>query len=164
MMRAGWLFITLLAFAVRGVAQDGRQEITLSGPGWQLWHDQEATWKDDPLFLPPIELAKIPVNAPTGGWERLGKDGAVDAAVPGTVEEYLQTVPGPAGDLNGVSWWRRPVQIPAASSPRRLLLHFEAVRQRAEVYVNRRLVGYDLIGNSPFDVDLTGVAQPGETI
>jgi beta-galactosidase len=164
MMRAGWLSIVLIASAVRGIAEDGRQETMLSGSGWHLWHDKESPWKDDPLFLPPVDLAKVPVNAPTGGWEALERNAGLAAAVPGTAEEYLQTVPGPEGDLNGVSWWWRAVQIPAANTPRRLTLHFEAVRQRAEIYVNRRLVGYDLIGNSPFDVDLTGVAQPGETI
>jgi beta-galactosidase len=162
--RAGRLLFTVLTFAVRSVAQEGRQEILLTGPGWHLWHDKEATWKDDPLFLPPVDLAKVPANAPTGGWNALESSPAMSVAVPGTVEEYLQTVPGPAGDLSGVSWWWRAVQIPAARSPRRLLLRFDAVRQRAEVYVNHRLVGYDLIGNSPFEVDITDAAKPGETI
>src|SRR3954470_16807215 len=110
MKRAGWFFITVLAFAVRTFAQEGRQEVVLTGPGWHLWRDQEAKWQDDPLFLPPLDLTKIPTNAPSGGWDALGKVTATDAAVPGTVEEYLQTVPGPAGDLSGVSWWWRQVQ------------------------------------------------------
>jgi beta-galactosidase len=164
-MRAAWLFaFGLLAFAARGVAQEGRQEIPLSGAGWHLWHDKTAAWQDDPLLLPPVDLAKLPVCSPTGGWEALEKTPTLDVSVPGTVEEYLQTIPGPAGDLNGVSWWWRTVQIPAASAPRKLLLRFEAVRQRAEIFVNRRLVGYDLIGNTPFEVDITDAAKPGEII
>ncbi len=164
-MRAVWFcFLTPLALAVRTPAQEGRQEIALSGPGWKLWHDKDAAWKDDDLFLPPVDLAKVPANAPTGGWVALDQAAATDAAVPGTVEEYLQKISGPAGDLTGVSWWWRNVTIPASATPRRLLLRFDAVRMRAEVYVNRRLVGYDLIGNSPFEVDITAAAKPGETL
>lgn len=164
-MRAAWLFaFSLLALSLHGVAQEGRQEITLSGTGWHLWQDKQAAWQDDPLFMPPVDLAKVPTNAPTGGWKTLDKVTAIAANIPGTVEEYLQTTPGPTGDLNGVSWWWRTVQIPKAKSPRKLLLRFEAVRQRAEVYVNHRLVGYDLIGNTPFEVDLSNAAKPGETI
>lgn len=157
------LFLLLFMGATRVVADESRQSLDLSGPGWRLWHDEDAAWQDDPLFLPPVDLAKVPANAPTGGWETLDKT-ATTAAVPGTVEEYLQKVSGPPGDFTGVSWWWREVKIPAASSSRRLLLRFDAVRQRAEVYVNRRLVGYDLIGNSPFEVDITDAAKPGDTI
>jgi beta-galactosidase len=158
-----WAFF-LVALVVRGAADDHRQEIDLSGSGWNLWHDEDAAWRDDPLFLPPVDLAKLPVNAPTGGWATLATANAIPAAVPGTVEEYLQTKPGPAGDLTGVSWWWREVQIPAAASPRRLLLRFGSVRMRAEVFVNQRLVGYDLIGDTPFEVDISDAAKPGETI
>ena len=28
--------------------------------------------------------------------------------------------------------------------------------------MNRKLVGYDIIGNTPFDVDVTGAVKPGE--
>jgi hypothetical protein len=109
-----------------------------------------------------VDLSKVPTNAPTDGWEALEKAAAV--AVPGTVEEYLQTTAGPTGDLTGVSWWWRTVQIPAAASPRHLALRFDAVRMRAEIYVNRRLVGYDLVGSSPFEVDISDAAKPGDTI
>ncbi len=139
-----------------------RAEVDLSGPGWKIWHDEAAAWKADELYLPPVDLAKVPVNPPTGGWQEL--ETGQDAAIPGTAEQYLQKIPGPEGDILGVTWWTRPVAIPAAPAPRRLLLRFEAVRQRAEVYVNQKLVGYDVIGNTPFEVDLSNAAQPGETV
>jgi len=122
---AGLLFVFVL-LALSGsnlacrAAPEGRQSIGLSGPGWHLWHDTEAAWKEDPLFLPPVDLSKVPTNAPTNGWDALEKATRTAVAVPGTVEEYLQTTPGPAGDLTGVSWWWRSVQIPAAVSPRHL--------------------------------------------
>ena len=142
----------------RAAAGD-RVEVDLSGPGWRLWLDRAASWENDELFFPPPALASLPVNAPTGGWESLAAGVAV--AVPGTVEEYLQTTPGPAGDIKGVSWWYRTIDVPAAAGPRQVLLRFESLRLRAEVFVNRRLVGYDAVGNTPFEVDVTPAVRPG---
>ncbi len=149
--------LCLLAASAYGAA---RQEISLAGPAWGLWYDRDASWQNDELFLPPVDLSRVPANPPTCGWGRLESLGQ-PVSVPGTVEEYLQTTAGPDGDLTGVSWWFRTIRIPEGA-PRRLLLRFEAVRLRAEVYLNRKLVGYDLIGNSPFEVDLTSAARPGE--
>jgi hypothetical protein len=149
------------AVAAQPNSASPRLTIDLSGPGWKLWHDRDAAWKDDELFLPPVDLAKLPVRPPTGGWSALDQVPAIAAAVPGTAEEYLQQKPGPAGDILGVTWWWRDVVAPAAPGPRRLVLRFESARQRTEVYVDGRLVGYDLIGNTPFAVDLTDHVAPG---
>ena len=154
-------FLALPFLARAAIEANGRVEVDLSGPGWKLWQDADAKWEDDELFLPPVDVAKLPVNPPTGGWEAL-QSNARDVSVPGTVEEYLHPGNGPEGDIKGVSWWVRTVTIPAATSPHRLLLHFDAVRLRAEVFVNRKLVGYDLVGNTPFDVDITDTVKPGE--
>lgn len=155
---AGVMFI---AASLR--ASQPRIEMDLSGPGWKLWQDKDAKWESDELFLPPVDVARLPVNPPTGGWDALNA-GGLDVSVPGTVEEYLHPGNGPAGDLKGVSWWTRRVTIPESDSPRRLLLRFDAVRLRAEIFVNRKLVGYDVIGNTPFEVDITGAARPGDEI
>jgi beta-galactosidase len=151
--------IVLVAAAAH--AGQARIEMDLSGPGWKLWLDKNAKWENDPLFLPPVDIARLPYNSPTGGWDALPSE-SHNVAVPGTVEEYLQHGDGPAGDIKGVSWWVRRIHIPNAGGPRRLLLQFEAVRQRAEVFINRKLVGYDVIGNTPFEVDITDAAGPGE--
>ena len=160
-----WLVILwgILGCPSFNAAAQGRQEVDMSGKGWKLWHDKGAAWQQDELFFPAPDVSQLPVSPPTGGWEVFNSAQAQEVAVPGTVEEYLQQVAGPEGDLTGVSWWYRTVRIPAASSPRRVLLRFESVRMRAEVYVNRKLVGYDLVGNTPFEVDLTGAVRPGET-
>jgi beta-galactosidase len=131
----------------------GRAELDLSGPDWKLWLDREATWKEDKLFFPVPALEALPVNLPTGGWDALS--GSVAVKVPGTVEEYLQTAPSPEGDITGVSWWVRKFELPADPASRRVLLRFDSLRQRAEIFVNRHLVGYDVVGNSPVEVDIT---------
>jgi beta-galactosidase len=140
-----------------------RNGVDLSGPGWSLWLDREASWKDDKLFFPVPALDTLPVNPPSGGWDALATAKTVAVSVPGTVEEYLQTTPGPDGDIVGVSWWTRKIHLPASTSPRRVLLRFESMRQRAEVFVNRRLVGYDVVGNSPVEVDITTAVELGRT-
>ena len=149
------VFVTAIAHAGQP-----RVEMDLGGPGWKLWLDQGAKWENDPLFLPPVDLSKLPYNMPTGGWDELDS-GPHNVAVPGTVEEYLQHGDGPVGDIKGVSWWIRTIHIPNTDGPRRLLLRFESVRQRAEVFVDHALVGYDVVGNTPFEVDITDAAKPG---
>lgn len=140
-----------------------RHDIDLSGRGWNLWFDREAQWKDDTLYFPTPAVAELPVNLPTGGWNALGGVNAMAVSVPGTVEEYLQQKPGPEGDLVGVSWWWRTVTLPAANSPRTVLLRFESIRLRAEVFVNRHLAAYDVVGNSPLEVDISKWVRPGES-
>ena len=156
-----WVGVLVL---VLGSAAQARQEVDLSGKGWRLWLDREARWEQEEVVLPPVDVGKLPVRAPTGGWQALESAGVKDVSVPGTVEEYLQTVPGPQGDIKGVSWWYRTMRIPQVGEGQRTLLRFESVRMRAEVFVNRKLVGYDLIGNTPFEVDISDAARPGEVV
>jgi hypothetical protein len=143
-------------------ANAARTEVDLCGSGWNLWRDGAASWEKDDLFLPPVDLAKIPANAPTGGWGQLTAAKGLAVAVPGTAEEYLSDGKGPESAILGVTWWYRTIRVPEFAGPHRIRLKFESVRQRAEVYVNGKLVGYDLVGNSPFEVDITDFVQPGQ--
>jgi len=150
-----------MSLAISVCAGEPRMETDLSGAGWKLWLDQDAKWENDELFLPPVDVARLPANPPTGGWDSLGSN-TLAVLVPGTVEEYLHPGNGPVGDIKGVSWWVRKFKIPESSSPRHVVLHFDAVRLRAEIFLNRKLAGYDPIGNTPFDVDITDAVKPGE--
>ncbi|MBM3984822.1 MAG: hypothetical protein FJ296_03895, partial [Planctomycetes bacterium] len=160
-----------------------RQVLDLAGPGWRLWLDREAAWEKDELLPPPVDLARVPVHEPTGGWAALDAPTrdtwGVD--VPSTVETWAwealaaeRRAAGEAaaddplaGDHVGVSWWTRAFDLPAgwlapaADGPRRLWLQFDAVRLRAEVFLNRRLVGYDAVGNTPFELDVTDALRAG---
>lgn len=140
-----------------------RSEQDLSGNGWHLLLDTKAAWKDDRLQFPTPPLSELPAAAPTDGWDALAGSQSLAVAVPGTVEQYTQKAPGPDGDYVGVSWWTRRVQIPPGAPNRRVLLRFEAARERAEVFVNRRLAGYNVVGSTPFEVDLTDFVTPGQT-
>ena len=128
-----------------------RHEIDLSGEGWRLWRDERAEWQDDKLHLPPVDVGTLPARLPTGGWQALGASG-LDVSVPGTVEQHYWN---DVGDYRGVSWWWRSLALPPETVDRRAILRFEAARLRAEVFFNGQLVGYDVIGNTPFEIDVS---------
>lgn len=152
------------ASAPATLTQALRGQMSLSGPGWKLWRDKTATWKEDTLYPPGTELAKIPATQPTGGWQALAAQAdAIDVRVPATVEEYLWGAEGDpygtAGNYQGVSFWWRTIDMPATWKGKRLVLHFGAARQRSEVYLNEKLVGYDIVGNTPFRADITDAVR-----
>ena len=135
-----------------------RRVVDLSGAGWRLWLDRKAAWQEDALLPPPVDIARLPSHAPSGGWESL-RDKPLDVSTPGTVEGYLWDE---IGDYVGVSWWSREVELPAIAAGMRVILQFEAVRLRAEVFMNERLVGYDAVGNTPFECDITDAVAAGK--
>ncbi len=147
--------------------------------GWRLWVDEKAAWKEDAIFLPEdVRLAKLPVNPPTGGWGALG-DGGLPVTLPSTVEQHCWGKYGSRpytpeeyryaaddaipqnGAYFGVSWWYRAIEIPASMQGKRIFLKVRGARLRAEVYLNRVLVGYSIMEELPFECDLTSAAKPG---
>ncbi len=136
-----------------------RESIDLSGAGWNITLDEKAVWENDELFLPPVDVSSLPVNVPTGGWSLLANPQVRGVSLPATVEEYLWgwngATFGVGGNYVGVSWFETEVFVPDDWEGRRVSLDFEAVRFRAEVFVNRKLVGYDIVNSTPFGVDVT---------
>ncbi len=148
--------------------------------GWRLWIDEQAEWKDDAIFLPEdVRLDKLPVNAPTGGWEMLTPAAGKEVVLPTSVEqhfwgkfgqrsytpeEYRYAADDPIpqnGAYFGVSWWYREIDIPVAMQGKRIFLHIRGAHLRAEVYLNKKLVGYSIMEELPFECDLTHAADPG---
>ena len=141
------------------------QVIDLTSNNWQLWLDNEAEyWEDTPL-LPPVNLSTTKVNEPTCGWHKLFSKQGKTVQLPATVEEHFCGANGNkfglSGDYVGVSWFSTTFDVPANWNNKRIVLHFESVRMRAEVFVNGQLVGYDLIYGTPFDVDISKAIRPG---
>jgi beta-galactosidase len=142
---------------------------------WRLWVDKTAPWQNDKLFLPDeVDLAKLPINPPTGGWDVLNDQAGISVTLPGTVEEHYwgqaplpvagprpQDVVGLAGNYLGVSWWWRTFTPPALKPGERVILHFPGARQRSEIYVNQKLVGYNLVSEIPLTIDATDALKPG---
>ncbi|MEO6817184.1 MAG: sugar-binding domain-containing protein, partial [Edaphobacter sp.] len=148
--------------------------------GWRLWIDEHAEWKDDAIFLPEdVRLDQLPVNAPTGGWGGLTPAAGKEVVLPTSVEqhfwgkfgersytpeEYRYAADDPIpqnGAYFGVSWWYREIDIPASMQGKRIFLHIRGAHLRAEVYLNKKLVGYSIMEELPFECDLTHAADPG---
>ena len=160
------LFLFLFVFCTSlSLAAPGRYEKILSGPGWTLRLDPKADWENDTLYAPPVDIAKLPVNPPTNGWDGMDRLQGQKVSVPGTVEEHYWSrngnFVGTAGDYRGVSWWSTTFTLDSALKGKRIVLAFDAVNLRAEVFVNHKLVGYDVVGNTAFDVDATSAAVFG---
>ncbi|HVE16177.1 MAG TPA: malectin domain-containing carbohydrate-binding protein [Chthoniobacterales bacterium] len=143
---------------------------------WRLWLDEKAAWQNDKIFLPDeVQLAKLPVNPPTGGWGALSAQAGIPVTLPSTVEEHYwgqkplptagagpEKVVSLESPYKGVSWWYRMFTPPALKVGERLVLSFPGARLRAEVYVNGQLVGYNLITEIPFTADATPALKPGQ--
>lgn len=170
------LFFCTVFSGVINVNAQSNATIDLSQNNWSLWLDTAAKWQHDKLYSPPVKLSEVPVNIPTGGWQSLNnnaKNSAVafshfyveNVHLPATVEQYFWGVNGNkfgvSGNYLGVSWFSTKVDIPADYGAKRVVLKFESVRFRAEVFVNKKLVAYDLVNSTPFDVDISKAMIPG---
>ncbi|MES2277879.1 MAG: sugar-binding domain-containing protein [Bacteroidota bacterium] len=162
--------------AVKNVAASA----DISASGWRLWPDREAQWKDDDIYLPSeVNLSKMKVNAPTGGWQALNDKQGINITLPSTVEEHYwgkfgrrpytkneaQRGAGTSfgnGNYLGVSWWWRSIQVPQFKPGQRVLVWFRGARLRSEVYCNGKLCGYTIMGELPFQADITDAVKPGE--
>lgn len=142
------------------------QATDLSGQNWHIWLDSSASWANDTLFIQPKDLSGLTSNQPSCGWDILESGAGRSVKLPATVEEYFWgqngNSYGTAGDYMGVSWFSTVFNVPQSSRNKRIMLHFESARMRAEVYINRQLAGYNLIDGLPFEVDATPFVAPGK--
>lgn len=147
------------------VAQTGRTVTDLSSNNWKLVLDPAAAWVNDTLYAPPVDLSKLPVHQPTGGWKLLQEQKGINVHLPATVEQYYWgkngNTSGVTGNYLGVSWFVTNINVPVAAKGKRVALQFESVRFRAEVFVNKKLAGYDLVNSTPFEIDITDVVKYG---
>lgn len=75
----------------------------------------------------------------------------------------------PESRLSGVAhtdfiecmWYHRKLRIPAEWTGKKILLHFGGVDYRCEVFLNGQSIGQHVGGVSPFCLDLSGRALPG---
>lgn len=154
----------LLLCPLYGARAQERPVFDLSGKGWHLWQDKDARWQTEDIQLSLEDASKQPLAVPTAGWEVLTSTQSLPIQVPGTAEEYLQTLSGPEGDITGVTWWTRKVNIPDIKKGQKVFLNFGSIRSRAEVFVNQKLVDYQIVDNVPFETDITPYVNPGEQV
>lgn len=161
-MKKSIIAITLLLlFPLCGMKAQERQVVDLSGEGWYLWQDKEAAWEKEEIHLSLEDALKYPLAVPTKGWDVLTSDAALQVCVPGTAEEYLQSQSGPEGDIKGVTWWTRSIDIPVLKKGQKVFLNFSSMRSRAEVFIDHQLVDYQIVDNVPFETDITSYVKSG---
>ena len=113
----------------------------------------------------------LPTTVEQHFWGKYGA-GPDDKPRPYTPEEYRYAASNPPappddddvpqnGAYFGVSWWHRQIDIPTSMHGKRIFLHIRGAHLRAEVYLNRKLVGYSIMEELPFECDLTHAANPG---
>ena len=86
------------------------------------------------------------------------------ASRPYTIAEYEYTGSDPEvtnGAYRGVSWFWRSIDVPDSWTEKQVTLHVRGFRQRIEIFVNRKLVGYDLIAETSYDCDISAALKPG---
>ena len=169
------VFSILLHFIFLSAAEADVSAATHLDQGWRLWLDSKADWQDDTIYLPEdVDLRRMPVNPPTGGWSVLDGGVGIGVSLPATVEEFYfgkapartarsdspSDIVAAEGNYLGVSWWYRPFTPPALGPGERLGFYFPAGRLRSEVYVNGKLVGYSIISEAPFTADATDAINP----
>jgi len=149
-------FLISICFSI-AIHSQNSQNIDLTALKWRLCLDKKATWANDELYLSP-EILKLPNNAPSEGWEMLQKTGK-EITIPATVEEHYWGENGNDfginGDYIGVSWFSTQFKANENWKGKRVLLNFESTRLRAEIYVNKKLAGYDFYNGTPFSVDIS---------
>jgi hypothetical protein len=171
---------TALPALTAATAAHAADPLAVPDEGWSLVIDREAKYADDVIHLPGrLDLARLPVNPPTGGWGMLATAKALNVTLPATVEQYMwgefglrpytgdeyryaedDAIPQ-NGAYRGVSWWTKSIDIPASARGKRVMLNIRGARLRAEVFLNEKLVGYSIMEELPFDCDLTAAMIPG---
>jgi hypothetical protein len=166
MKRVFILLLTSFLWASLNYAQNNR-EIDLSSFNWTIYLDKAASWQSDRLYLPPVNISALPAHEPTGGWDALETMPQKTVHLPATIEQYFWGYNGDkfgvTGNYVGVSWFTTKVDVPEAMRGKRIFLNVGSVRFRAEIFINRRLVGYDLVNSTPFQIDITDAVKPGQT-
>jgi beta-galactosidase len=170
------------ALQSKSVLAAGRFEpvVVIPDDGWRLWPDTEAEWEHDEIFLPDeLNLASLPAHPPSGGWEKLNPQQGIPITLPASVEQYYWGRLGSRpytkaeyeyadadprvmnGAYRGVSWFWREFDLPPAARGKQVTLCIRGCRQRVEVFVNRKLAGYDLIAETSYECDITPMLRQG---
>ncbi|KAA6300382.1 MAG: Beta-galactosidase, partial [Candidatus Ordinivivax streblomastigis] len=128
--------------------------------GWNLWYDASATWVNDSLYLPQeVNIAALALKAPepTGGWQTLDRlpEGGFTVNLPAIVEEYFTPDGNVKTSIPGVYWFWKDVDIPSDWKDKTVQLKIESARLRIEVFANAQLTGYDIVGDIPYNCNLT---------
>jgi beta-galactosidase len=159
-MLLGLAALSAVAGGAGGCAEQGAREGALERP-----HDSREHVRLDKGW--DFHLGTLPVNAATAqrvAGEKGGKSGEwQEVSLPHT----WNNLDGQDGGNNyhmGDGWYRRVVQVTPAMAGKRVYVRFEGVDRNADVYMNGKLEGTHVGGNSAFCLDVTADVHPGPNL
>ena len=131
-----------------------RDEICLNGL-WSLQGAVPSPEGDMPLPGPEWDPVKIRIPSPwnANSFARYSLQGPDHRDFPSYPESW---------DSLRAAWLRTVVRVPSEWASDRVVIHFEAVAGKAEVYVNGRKVAENFDLFLPFEADITDVVTAGE--
>lgn len=144
---------------VKMVEKPNRDEICLNGR-WKFMPVYDASSPDS--FVLPAKFSwettdiKIPSPWDVNNFTRLGASstGGDFVTFPSYPEKWKDAK---------IGWMKKVIQIPSDWKNKTIILHFEGIIGKSKVYVNGKLVAENFDLFLPFQVDITDVANPGET-
>ena len=84
---------------------------------------------------------------------------SLEAAVPASYNDLF--VDPSIRNHVGVVWYQRTVQVPRGWAGERVVLRVDAATHAGQVYVNDTIVATHVGGYTPFEADITGLAEAG---
>jgi len=130
-----------------------RDEICLNG-----------TWKFMPVYGTNVSDFSLPKQF---SWEKT----PIKIPSPWNVNSFtdgrggdFRTFPSypKAWEKAQIGWMQKDVQVPSDWKGKHMVLHFDAVMGKTQVYVNGKLAGENFELFLPFDLDVTSLIKPGQ--
>ncbi len=118
--------------------------------------NEDVVWKParPTIAIPPHADDFVATGFDDRKWDKL--------AVPSNWEMAGYSIPTYDAVDDSVGLYRRWIDVPRSWSGRRIVWRFDGALDGADVYVNGKRAGYHESGYTAFDVDLTGLVQPGK--
>lgn len=107
------------------------------------------SWKFSKVDSPTNQL----VGFDDSEWEKV--------TIPHTWNKVDATDDAPAY-YRGIGWYRKTINIPADKKEKQVYIHFSAVNQETELFINGQTVGYHAGGYTAFCFDITKYLKFGE--
>ncbi len=117
---------------------------------WNMWPDVGAEPGNDADYKAGADLASLPINAPSCGWDDLDRGMGKLVRIPAIQESHFKPE-----EQSSVVWFHVRHTLPELWAERDITLHFGGVSHSAEIYLNGELVGAYLGANTPFSLDIT---------
>lgn len=125
----------------------------LTPSGEELLAENEEAWQE----YPRPQMRRAGYRILNGTWELNGKDIRMPFPPQSVLSDYGEKV-------EDCLHYKKLFELPPDFGKERILLHFGAVDQIAEVYVNRIFVGKHEGGYLPFSFDITDSIKEGENL